>query len=271
VGRGYQGRPEFTAEKFIPDPFAAEAGSRLYRTGDLCRYLRGGAIEYLGRMDQQVKVRGYRIEPGEIEAVLEHHENIREAVVTARDDGHGLSLSAYLVMQGLGAPNTPELRRYLKEKLPEYMVPSIFVILEELPLTLNGKVNRQALPAPESAASPGHTLVSPRTVIEEMLTAIWAEILPPGPFGVTDNFFDLGGHSLLATQLLSRLRNIFGIELPLRLLFQYATVETLAQLLVNHESKAGQTEKIALVMKKIKSIPANEVPELLKEKKRARV
>jgi amino acid adenylation domain-containing protein len=271
VGRGYQGRPALTAEKFIPDPFAAEAGRRLYRTGDLGRYLRGGAIEYLGRMDQQLKVRGYRIEPGEIEAVLEGHQNIREAVVTARHDGHGLSLVAYLVLEGEGAPNTPELRSHLKEKLPEYMVPSAFVILEELPLTLNGKVNRQALPAPEGAASPRHTLVSPRTVIEEMLIGIWAEVLPPGPFGVTDNFFDLGGHSLLATQLLSRLRNMFGIDLPLRLLFQYATIETLGKLLVEHEAKAGQTEKIALVMKKIKSMPANEVPEVLKGKKQARV
>ncbi|HVG06283.1 MAG TPA: amino acid adenylation domain-containing protein, partial [Thermoanaerobaculia bacterium] len=214
LARGYLNRPSLTAERFVPDPFG-QAGSRLYRSGDLGRWLPTGDLEFLGRSDHQVKIRGFRIELGEIEAALSVLPGIREAVVTVREDVPGdRRLVAYLA----GEVTAGELRRSLREQLPDYMVPAAFVKLQALPLNPNGKVDRKALPAPEWQ-SPEESHVAPRTPVEEVLAGIWAELLGLERVGANDHFFDLGGHSLLATRVTSRLRGVFGIEMPLRDLF----------------------------------------------------
>ena len=228
VTRGYWRRPELTAEKYVPDPFSEQAGARLYRTGDLVRHLVDGNLEYLGRADEQVKVRGYRIELGEIEAVLAEHEEVREAIVVVREEAAAdKRLVAYLVIEEGAELNNGELRSWLREKLPEYMVPTAFVTLSELPLTPNGKVDRRALPAPEPLQA-GSKRVAPRTPVEELLVGIWAEVLGVEQPGIEDDFFELGGHSLLATQVISRIRQAFEVELPLRTIFENSTVARLA-------------------------------------------
>jgi amino acid adenylation domain-containing protein len=230
LARGYLNRPALTAERFIPHPFSAEPGARLYRTGDLARFLPDGRLDFLGRLDHQVKVRGFRIELGEIESALLRHESVREAVVVAKEAAAGdLRLVAYLSGGGSHVPPIPELRTYLKELLPEYMVPSIWVALERLPLTPNGKVDRKALPEPEaSRPGPDESYVAPRTPVEEVLADIWSEVLGAERVGVEDNFFDLGGHSLLVTQVASRVRSTLNVELPLRAVFESPTVAELA-------------------------------------------
>ena len=232
LARHYQNRGELTAERFIPHPFSATPGARLYRTGDLARYLGDGKLEYLGRADQQVKIRGFRIELGEIEAVLSQHEQVREAVVVAAERGAGgeKQLVGYVVAEDGAALQTSEMRRHLGEKLPEQMIPSIFVQLTELPLTPNGKVDRRALPSPDISQQRGtDAYVAPRTPIEELTASIWQQVLGLEQVGIHDNFFELGGHSLLATQVVSRLRQTFSVELPLRALFESPTVEALAE------------------------------------------
>jgi acyl carrier protein len=223
-------RPDLTAERFIPDPFAS-AGERLYRTGDLARYLPDGNIDFLGRVDQQVKIRGYRIELGEIETALQQHPAIREAVVLAREDEPGNKrLVAYLVSVQESAPTIGELRSFLRQKLPEYMAPAAYVWLDSLPMTPNGKIDRRALPSPEKTRPELEAaFVAPRTPAEDRLAAICAEVLGLERVGIRDNFFDLGGHSLLAVQVVSRVRQAFAIELPLRSLFENPTVAGLAE------------------------------------------
>ncbi|HSF41151.1 MAG TPA: non-ribosomal peptide synthase/polyketide synthase, partial [Thermoanaerobaculia bacterium] len=224
VTRGYLRRPALTAERFVPDPFGSEPGARLYRTGDLARWLSDGTLEYRGRIDFQVKVRGFRIEPGEIEAVLVSMAGVREAVVTVHEDASG---DRRLVAYVTGETSTESLRLELHERLPEYMVPAFFVHLPALPLSPNGKVDRNVLPAPEWRGSPEGWL-APRTPVEEVLAGIWAEVLRVERVGAADHFFHLGGHSLLATQVMSRLRSAFAIELPLRDLFEVPTLAELA-------------------------------------------
>ncbi|MCL5996767.1 MAG: amino acid adenylation domain-containing protein [Chloroflexi bacterium] len=230
LARGYLYQPKLTAEKFVPNPFSAAPGTRLYKTGDLVRYRPDGEIEFLGRLDNQVKIRGFRIELGEVEAVLGQHSAVREAVVTAPENDHGDKyLVAYIVpTQPDDAPVISELRAFLKPKLPEYMLPSMFVSLEALPLTPNGKVDRRALPEPNREMEENE-YVAPRTPTEEILAGIWAEVLGVERVGTTDDFFELGGHSLLATQIISRVRKAFQAEVPLRDLFETATVAGLAQ------------------------------------------
>ncbi|HYH78578.1 MAG TPA: amino acid adenylation domain-containing protein, partial [Longimicrobium sp.] len=224
VARGYLGRPGLTAEKFVPDPFGGETGVRLYRTGDRVRWRPEGILEYLGRLDEQVKVRGFRIEPGEIEAVLSAHAEVREARVIVWEDAPGEKrLVAYVV----GGVEADELREHLRRSLPEYMVPAAFVVLEALPLTPNGKLDKKALPAPD-LASAEEKYVAPRTPVEEVLAGIWAEVLRLERVGVGESFFELGGHSLLATRVVSRVRDLFGVELPLRAIFEEPTVAELA-------------------------------------------
>jgi amino acid adenylation domain-containing protein len=223
VARGYLGRPGLSAEKFVPDPFAAQPGARLYRTGDLARWRRDGTLEFLGRNDHQVKVRGFRIELGEIEAALRGHEGVADCVVMARAEAGDPRLVAYVV----GEAEAEALRAHVRRTLPEYMVPSAFVFLEALPLTPNGKLDRKALPAPE-LASGEETYVAPRTPTEEVLAGIWAEVLRLERVGVEESFFQLGGHSLLATRVVSRVREVFAVELPLRALFDGPTVAELA-------------------------------------------
>jgi acyl-coenzyme A synthetase/AMP-(fatty) acid ligase len=233
VARGYLGRPALTAERFVPDPFGpsagAEPGGRLYRTGDRVRWRPDGSLEFLGRLDQQLKLRGFRIEPGEIETVLSQHRAVRTAVVIAREDVPGdVRLVAYVVPEGTPV-DTGELRRALEQRLPEYMVPAAIVVLESLPLMPNGKLDRRALPAPDSIGPDGREdYVAPRTPVEEMLAGIWTSVLRLERVGVHDNFFALGGHSLLATQVISRIRTAIGIELPLHVLFEDPTVAGLA-------------------------------------------
>jgi amino acid adenylation domain-containing protein len=229
VARGYLNLPALTAEKFLPDPFSAKG--RLYRTGDLARFRPDGTIEYLGRGDNQVKIRGFRIELGEVETVLGQHPAVAECVVAAREDLSGdKRLVGYVVAAGQAALPTAELRAFVKARLPEYMVPVAWVQLERFPLTANGKVDRQHLPAPEyRREDQEHAYVGPRTPAEEVIAGIWAQVLKLDRVGVEDNFFELGGHSLLGTQVVSRIQRAFGVELPLRALFEAPTVAGLAE------------------------------------------
>jgi amino acid adenylation domain-containing protein len=240
LARGYLGRPELTAERFVPDPFAAPGneGARLYRTGDQVRCLPGGEIAYLGRRDHQVKMRGFRIELGEIESALTSLAGVREAVVTMREDLPG---DQRLVAYVTGEVAADALRRQLRERLPEFMVPAAFVGLEALPLTPNGKLDRKALPAPDRGPAPG--LVAPRNPAEEILAEIWAELLGFERVGVHDNFFERGGHSLLAVRLMAGIEKRFGKTLPLAVLFTAPTVESLAALLSQSASPSGHQER----------------------------
>ncbi|MFH0344255.1 MAG: amino acid adenylation domain-containing protein, partial [Chromatiales bacterium] len=233
LARGYLNRPELTAENFIANPFGA---GRLYKTGDLARYLPDGNIEFLGRLDTQVKVRGFRIELGEIETVLNQHPGVKACAVLAREDAPGdKRLVAYVVSHK--APVPGKLREFLREKLPEYMLPTSFITLDHLPLTPNGKLDRKALPAPEDSRRPDldALYVAPRTPTEETLAAIWAEVLKLDQVGIHDNFFDLGGHSLLAVQLISRVREQLDVDLPLRAIFEAPTVAALSAVVAKTE------------------------------------
>jgi amino acid adenylation domain-containing protein len=224
VVRGYLGRPGLTAGRFVPDPFAAGPGARMYRTGDRARWKAGGKLEFLGRLDDQVKIRGFRIEPGEVEAAITGYPGVREARVMMREDQPGdKRLVAYVV----GDVEVDGLRAHLRQGLPEYMVPRAIVALDRLPLNANGKVDRKALPVPGYAAG-ADRYVAPRTPVEEVLAGTWAEVLRLDRVGVEESFFDLGGHSLLATRLVSRVREVFGVEVPLRALFEGPTVAELA-------------------------------------------
>jgi amino acid adenylation domain-containing protein len=230
LARGYRNRPELTAEKFIPNPFNKHPGARLYQTGDLVRWLPDGQIEFLGRMDNQVKVRGQRIEPGEIEAVLARHHGVRESVVVACEDSQGENrLAAYVVPARAHELNPGILREFLKQKLPGAMMPSAFMFLDAPPLTPNGKVDRKALPPPDFTADSATPFVAPRTQTEKTLAGIWREVLGLPQVGIHENFFDLGGHSLKATQVMARAFNAFQVEAPLHELFSSPTVAELAE------------------------------------------
>jgi acyl carrier protein len=234
LARGYLNRPELSEEKFILNPFNNSKSKiqnpKLYKTGDLARYLPDGNIEFLGRIDNQVKIRGFRIELGEIEAAIAQHPSVQQTVVTASEDNPGdKRLVAYIVPHPEQALTTDELRRFLKQKLPDYMVPSAFVFLDALPLTPNGKIDRRALPLPNSSRPDlEETFVAPCTLTEQQIADIWIQLLKLEQIGIHDNFFALGGHSLLATQVISRLRQGFGIELPLQTLFEAPTVGELS-------------------------------------------
>ncbi|HEX2266114.1 MAG TPA: AMP-binding protein, partial [Solirubrobacterales bacterium] len=242
LARGYLNRPALTAERFIPDPFSQEPGGRLYRTGDVARYLADGRLDFLGRADHQVKLRGFRVELGEIETLLSQHPAVCDAVVLADDSASaGKRLVAYAAVRDEGI-TAGELREYLKGQLPDYMVPSALVLLGELPLTPSGKVDRKALPAPDfSPASDASAYEPPRTPMQELLAGVWAELLGVERVGLGDNFFDLGGHSLLATRALSRIREVLGVELPLRSIFEAPTLEALAER-IEEASREGEAQ-----------------------------
>ena len=308
LAKGYLNRPELTAERFVSaeklgvGSWKSEAGqaappdsllltpysSRLYRTGDLCRFRRDGVVEFLGRVDDQVKVRGFRIELGEIEAILQQHPDVREAVVLAREDVPGEKrLVAYVVAQEseVGSRESedgdreadltpyssliPELRTFLAERLPDYMIPAAFVFLDALPLTASGKVNRRALPAPDAAATLTSVYVPPRTPVEEELAAIWAQVLDFQPteerpsIGIHDNFFDLGGHSLLATQIIARVRAKYHVELPLRRLFETPTVAGLAELITESLVQEESEEELAQLLEELEGLSDDAVRDLL--------
>jgi amino acid adenylation domain-containing protein len=232
LARGYLNRPELTPERFVPHSFSKQPGARLYRSGDLARYLPDGDLEYLGRCDQQVKLRGYRIELGEIEATLGQHPAVQACAVLAREDQPGEPrLVAYVVPRGESAPSGLSLRRFLQQYLPEYMVPAAFVVLAELPLTANGKLDRSALPTTICEATEVAAAAAPRDAVERALVDLWEELLRCRPVGIHDNFFDRGGHSLLAAQLLVHVEEKFGRRLPLASFFQCATIADLAGLI----------------------------------------
>ena len=237
LARGYLNRPDLIAERFIPNPFSDQPGERLYKTGDLVRYLPDGNIEFLGRLDNQVKIRGFRIELGEVEATLCLHPSVSEAVVVAREERPGdKRLVAYLVTaEAESAPFTGVLRAYLQRKLPDYMIPSVFVPIDAIPMTANGKVDLRALPAPDLERSRlvtiAEALVAPRDALELQLTKLWEKVLGVKNIGIQDNFFDLGGHSLLAVRLFAQIRKIFAKDLPLTTLFQAPTIQQLASII----------------------------------------
>jgi len=258
LARGYLDRPELTAEKFVANPFAIGPGARLYRTGDLARYHPDGTIEFLGRADHQVKIRGFRIELGEIEAALGSHPAVGESLVLTREDLPGEArLVAYLVPRSAPAPTSEELRRFLGEKLPHYMVPSVFVTLERLPLTPNGKVDRRTLPAPGQARpDSAAAFAAPRDPLAVQVTAIWETVLGVRGIGLRDNFFDLGGHSLLAVRLFARIEEGLGRRLPVATLFRAPTVEQLTRALREDGLPAARWSSLVAIQ------PAGDKPPL---------
>jgi amino acid adenylation domain-containing protein len=272
VARGYLNRAQLTAQRFVADGISGESGARLYRTGDLGRWRADGTLEYLGRNDQQVKIRGYRIEPGEIEAALQGHAAVKQAVVLVREDHPGEKRLVGYVKGAVGeAPSTEELRSYLKERLPEYMVPAVYVVVETWPLTANGKLDRQRLPAPDQSALSRQKYEAPQGQMEEALAAIWQELLHVERVGRWDHFFDLGGHSLLAMQLTVRVRSLFSIEMAMRALFEHPTVWQLAIHVEELRQKrlideiACSWNEVEDLLGKVSSMSETEVHELTQE------
>ena len=234
--RGYLNRAELTEERFLADPFAAKAGARMYKTGDVVRWRSDGRLEFVGRTDHQVKIRGFRIEPGEVEEVLREHPALADAAVVVRQRAAGdLQLAAYTVVRRGETATAADLRRFLRERLPDFMIPAAFVSLDALPLTASGKVDRRALPNPDwsgdGAAREGE-FVAPRTSTERQLAAIWSEVLNVERIGAHDNFFDLGGNSLLAMRLAPRVRNVFSVDLPPITLFAAPSLSELAEQII---------------------------------------
>jgi acyl-CoA synthetase (AMP-forming)/AMP-acid ligase II len=259
LARGYLNHPDLTAERFVPNPFSMKPGARLYKTGDLARFCADGKIEYAGRNDFQVKIRGYRIELGEIEFALAQHPNVRQAVVLARDK----RLTAYVVLNEEGTATAKQLKEFLKQRLPEYMLPLSFVMLDSLPLTTTGKVDRNALPIDQIGFETKENYLAPRTALEQVLAGIFAEILSLERVGVNDGFFDLGGHSLLATQVLSRVRTAFQLAIPLRQLFETPTVAGFAAAILEDEAERKRVEATAELLLKVVNFSDQEVHELL--------
>ncbi|MFL5349026.1 MAG: non-ribosomal peptide synthetase, partial [Hyalangium sp.] len=250
LARGYLRRPDLTAERFVPNPFSTEPGARLYRTGDRVRWLAHGELEFLGRADAQVKLRGFRIELGEIESLLAQHPSVHEAVTVVREDVPGDSrLVAYLVPNAEQQLSPEALRSFLRERLPEYMVPSSFVALETLPLTPNGKLDRNALPSPDrTSAETQEGFEPPNGEIEQQIASIFAELLNLQQVGRNDSFFELGGHSLLATQAITRIHENFGVELPLREIFETPTVANLGKHVEAALASGVDPEELARMM-----------------------
>ncbi|MBV9790643.1 MAG: non-ribosomal peptide synthetase, partial [Chloroflexi bacterium] len=316
VARGYLNRPALTAERFIPDPFSDQPGSRLYRTGDLVRYRYDGTLEFHGRADHQIKLRGFRIELGEIETALRQHPAIREAIVVARaDNGSEPRLVAYIeprtqnlepngeqanketkeqnstktpspVATGEGGQGgeglLPDLRAFLRQRLPEYMLPSAWVFLDALPLTANGKLDRKALPVPERSQAQSTELIAPRTPTEATLAEIWRELLGIAQVGVHDNFFDHGGHSLLGAQLVSRVRKMFSVELPLSSFIEQPNIASLAAIIDQQQSQPAprapdkiqsiprRGRNIGRITAQIDQLSESEAKQLLEEKRLAK-
>ncbi|TMC16012.1 MAG: amino acid adenylation domain-containing protein, partial [Chloroflexi bacterium] len=254
LARGYLHQPELTAEKFIAHPFGQQAGERIYRTGDLARYRADGAIEFLGRLDQQVKLRGFRIELGEIGAILRTHPAVQEAVVVLHEeDSVGPYLAAYVVGQPAEQLTQQELQGYLRRQLPDYMVPVVFVALETIPLTPNGKVDRHALPVPTRTTQSSQGYVAPQSELERRISGIWQEVLNLAQVGIYDNFFDLGGHSLLLIQVRSKLAAHLGYEMPVVDLFRYPTIHALSTYLSGQQEQQPLLQPIAVRVEKRKT------------------
>lgn len=262
LSRGYLNRPELTAEVFVPNHFSDEPGSRLYKTGDRARRLEDGRIEFIERVDHQAKIRGYRIELGEIEGVLEQLPGVRQAVVAAREDEEGEKrLVAYIVGDAEQLQNISDLREFVTAKLPDYMIPSAFVLMDSFPLTPNGKIDRKSLPAPEQRR-PGlrEGYVAPANATQELLAELWADVLHVEQVGIYDNFFELGGDSLVGTQVIIRVQELFQVELPLRILFSHATVSLLAEWVeANASPESDEMARVASILEALERMPAEEV------------
>ena len=267
VADGYVNQPGETAARFMPDPFVSDPAARVYRTGDLARHLSDGNIEFVGRADHQVKVRGFRVELGEIEAVLAESRSVRQAVVIVCGDPAGdQRVVAYVTPSAAAALSQDELRASAREKLPDYMIPSSFVVLSTMPLTPNGKVDRAALPAPdESRPDQQRVFVAPRTPVEKELANIWASLLKLSEVGAHDNFFELGGHSLLATRVVSQMRKVFRIEIPLGSLFESPTVAASAEII--ERAADGQASRLLADITELEQLSDEEAARLLRLEK----
>jgi acyl carrier protein len=266
VAAGYLNRPELTAERFLADPFSPEPGARMYRTGDRVRWRADGTLEYLGRADFQVKVRGHRVEPGEVEAALRRHPEVRDAVVTARTDGAGENrLVAYLVPANGTAPQATGLREFLAGLLPEPMIPGAFVPLDAFPLTPNGKIDRKALPSPGPNGTATGRHVEPRTPLERELARVWARALGGPRVGAEDNFFDLGGNSLSAVRIFFEVREQFAVALPLRTLFEAPTVARFARRLEEKLLDQCDPAELDRLLAEVERLSDQEVRALLNE------
>jgi amino acid adenylation domain-containing protein len=265
LGRGYFNRPDLTAERFVADPFSDESGRRLYRTGDLGRYLPDGNIEYLARMDDQVKIRGFRIELGEIESVLKSYPGVQQSVVVLRKDEPGHEkIVGYVVLSEKSPVTGSELRSYLKQKIPDYMVPAFVMVLEAMPLSANGKIDRRRLPRPEATAEVSAGFVAPETSVEKKLAEMWLQVLKIDQVGIYDNFFDLGGHSLMATQIISQVRDVLQFELPLQVLFSGGfTIAALAKIIAEYQLQQVDQAEIAQMLAQLESISDEEARKLL--------
>ena len=271
VASGYLNKPELTADKFIFHSFNGEPAQRLYKSGDLARYLPDGNIDFLGRADNQVKVRGYRIELGEIECLLKQHPAVDKSVALVREDNPGdRRLVAYVVSKQQSPPTVSELCSFLRKKMPEYMVPSVFIFLDTLPLTANGKVNRQSLPVPDqSRPDLEHAFVAARTAVEKVLAKIWGDILKLERVGIDDNFFELGGHSLLATQVMSRINQALRVESPLRTLFERPTIAEWVMTMDQDSDQRARVERRAQLFLKVDQLSDDQVEKMLDQKRSA--
>jgi amino acid adenylation domain-containing protein len=258
VAVGYWNRPDLTTERFVPDPFSAVPGARMYRTGDRARYRADGSIEFVGRLDNQVKIRGFRIEPGEVETVLGGHASVRQAVVLCRQDSPGdQRLVAYVVPADDAGIDVESLRRFLRTRLPDYMQPAAYVVLEQLPLTPAGKLDRKALLAPQYGRAASDSFVEPRDVLEELIAQVWREVLRIERIGVHDNFFESGGHSLLATQVVARLSRLLRVELPLKKMFEAPTIADLAVALL-HLDRGSTESTLDRILREVEALPDEE-------------
>jgi len=273
VARGYLNRPELTAERFLADPFRGDPRARMYKTGDLGRWRSDQTIECLGRNDQQVKIRGYRIELGEVESQLMQYPRVKDAVVIAGEDLPAQKrLVAYIVLKELSGtqepPNMHALSAFLRERLPEYMIPSFLVILDRLPLTPNGKLDRHKLPPPEHVS---REYEAPQGAVEKMLAGVWQNLLRIERVGRHDDFFELGGHSLIAMQLMVRMRSSLSIDIPIRLVFEFPTLKTLSAQVDNLRQKyllnniAGGGRSIEELLERVNSMSDSKVQELMRE------
>ncbi|MBA2680980.1 MAG: AMP-binding protein, partial [Ktedonobacteraceae bacterium] len=267
VSRGYLNSPHMTAASFLPDPFDGQGGGRLYKTGDQARYLPNGVIEFLGRLDDQVKVHGYRVELNEITAALRSHPAVKDALVLAQ--AHHMRdayLVAYTVLDTRQEPTVQDLHMYLRKRLPTYMVPTAFLFMSALPLTPAGKVDRRVLPLPDPEERPplsSTTYVPPRTHVEHVLADIWAEVLKVARVGIHDDFFTAGGHSLLAIQIMSRIRATFQIEIPLRSLFENPSLAGLARAIEQLLPPETEEERLARLLEEIESLSDDEARKAL--------
>ena len=272
VGRGYLNRPELTAERLIPNPFRPGVGKRLYRSGDLARYLPNRDIEYRGRIDGQIKIRGFRIELGEIEAVMRQHVAVREVVVISLGEKPAEQRLVAYVIPAQQPPTISELNGFLRQQVPEYMVPSAFMFLDTLPLTSNGKLDRRNLPDPDQSRPEQESpFVAPRTPVEELLAQIWAEVLKLEQVGIHDNFFELGGHSLLLTQVASRIQRDFLVLLPLRTLFDAPTIADQSAAIAAAQLGQEDAAEVDRLVDDLKRLSADEVTALLEAERGLRV